>query len=89
MSCPGRHSAIFGRRPDVHVEWVGTVKIDVEIGAGNVGVPQSECLRLVGGLKLEGALGVLAQAIERGPCFGERGRELNVLVLKNEKGGRV
>lgn len=65
---------------------MGTVEVEVEIGAGNVGVPESERLLFIAWLDLEGALRVLAQAVQRGTCLGERGGELDVLLLEDEKG---
>lgn len=65
---------------------MGAVEVEVEVGAGNVSVPESKRLRLIAWLELEGAFGVLAQAVERGACLGERGGELDVLVLEDEEG---
>lgn len=78
--------AIIGRRSDVHVEGVGPIEIEVGIDATNVRVP--ECQSLIG-LELEGALGVLPEAVQGGPGFRERGGKLEVLVLEDEDGGRV
>ena len=62
------------------------IKIDIKISTADIGVPQSERLSVIGN-KLEGPLGVLAKAIEWGLGFGERGRELDVLVFEDEGSG--
>jgi hypothetical protein len=65
---------------------VGAVKIDVKIDATDICIPQSKCLSVIGD-ELERTLGVLANAVEGGGEFGERGGELDVLVFEDEKGG--
>lgn len=70
----------------VHVKRVRPVQIDIGISTGDIGVPQSERLSFIGN-KLEGPLGLLAKAIEWGLGFGERGRELDVLVFEDEGSG--
>ena len=63
---------------------MGPVEVEVDIDAANVGGPECERKRLIG-LELEGALGVLAKAVERGAPLGEGGGELDVLVLEDEE----
>lgn len=73
------------RRPDVDVERVRAVEVLVEVGGGDVGVPQRQ--RVVGS-QPEGPLGVLAEAVERRPVRRQRRGELQVAVLENERGER-
>ncbi|KAM2277901.1 hypothetical protein ACFXTI_036157 [Malus domestica] len=81
-SCTGL-AAILRRGPDVQVERVGPVKVEVGIDATNVSIPESQCLV---GNDLEGGLGVLAEAKNGGSVLGERRGELDVLVLEDQEG---
>nr|GMD94775.1 predicted protein [Ipomoea batatas] len=73
-------------RSDVHVESVGAVQIEVEIGASNVGVPQSQRLVVT---ELERSLGVLSDAVEVRSVGRQRGGELEVLVFEDEQSVRT
>ena len=67
------------RKPDVDVERVRTIQIDIEIGAADIGIPERQSL-VMG--ELQGLLGVLSQAVNGGAEYGEGGGDLEVLVLE-------
>jgi hypothetical protein len=75
-----------GRRAHVEVERVRAVEVEVDVGGGDVGVPERE--RVVA-LQPERALGVLAQPVERRPAGGERRGQLQVPVLEVQARGGV
>ncbi|GER40974.1 RIMS-binding protein 3A [Striga asiatica] len=74
------------RRSEIHVERVGPIQVEIHGGAGDVGVPEGECLVV---LQLEGALRVLPDAVEVGGPRRQRGGELEVLILEYEVGGGI
>lgn len=70
-------------RPHIHVKRVRSVQIQIDVGAGDVGVPKGQSLIR---LNLERALRVLPNAVKIGFLRRKRRRELEILVLEDEVG---